>query len=97
VDYENLGGLAAHYWFTSGEVVFGEEWRPIDDEKRQIPAAFTAYFRAKEIGDIPPGVALVLALSMYTTARIARPTVRERIAGFGGWIKGRWNKWRGRK
>lgn len=94
VDYENIGGMCATLWFSGGETVFGEEWRPNETEAKQIPEAFTAYCRAKEIGDLPPGIALALALGVYTVARVSKPTVRERIGGFGGYVKGRWRRWR---
>jgi hypothetical protein len=87
VDYDNLGNLAAGAWFSGGETVFGEEWKPNSAEEKQVPAAFTAYFRAKEIGDIPPGVALALALGNYTVTRLTRPTVRERFGLGWQWFK----------
>jgi hypothetical protein len=94
VDYENLGNMCAGLWFSGGENVFGPDWVPNDQEREGIPKAFTQYFRAKEIGDIPPGVALCLALGTYSLTRWSKPTVRERIAGFGALVKGRWRSWR---
>jgi hypothetical protein len=93
-DYENLGNMAASLWFSGGETIFGDEWRPNPAESDGVPKAFTAYFRAKEIGDIPPGVALCLALGTYSVARITRPTVKARFVQGWLWVKGRWSSWR---
>lgn len=97
VEYENLGRMAAGYWFGVGETLLGEDWKPNGTEEKQIPEAFTAYFRANEIGDIPPGVALCLALGVYTVTRVNKPSIRERFAHMRLSFAQRVAKWRGKK
>jgi len=92
-DYENMGNLAAGWWFSGGEVLFGPDWKPNDAEEKQIPKAFAEYFRAKGLADIPPGVALALGLGMYSVTRFTRPTVKQRMLGGLAWGRDKVRGW----
>src|SRR5271163_1870457 len=57
------------------------------DEREFLSQAFGDYFVAKQITDLPPGMVLVSALSMYYLPRFREPKVRERGGKIGAWFK----------
>ena len=88
-----LGQVAANLVFTLGVGLGGDEWRPeIDpttgkDEPAHMTTAFGDYFHAKNMQDIPPGVALVLAVAMYAAPRFAKPKTQTRVGNFAKRMK----------
>lgn len=86
VDYKALGETAATLWFNVPQPLLGEEWGPNDSEPRLIADAFTRYFKATGVNDIPPGMALVLVLTSYTMARMTKPTIKDRFVMGWKWI-----------
>jgi hypothetical protein len=96
VDYENMGRMAAGFWFGLGENLLGPDWKPNSTEEQEVPKAFTDVFRHYDIGDIPPGVALCLVLGVYTVGRLNKPTVRQRLTFGRAWFKEKIASWRKR-
>ena len=86
------GDAAASALITLGVVVGGDEWNPITDaetgidEKANLSHAFGDYFEAKEMTDIPPGVALTIAISAYVIPRFTMPKTKTRVQRFKEWI-----------
>jgi len=86
------GEGAASALITLGVVLGGEEWHPITDdqhgidEKAQLQGAFGDYFEAKEMTDIPPGVALTIAISAYALPRFTMPKTKSRLQRFKEWV-----------
>ena len=87
VDYDASAQVAATLWFAVGELILGSDWAPEKNEPQIIKGAFKTYFVANGIGDIPPGIALALALGGYAAVRAQKPTVSERIGKVTAWIK----------
>jgi len=74
-------------------MLFGASGKYRDnDERKAVAEAYRDYFKASGIGDIPPGVALAIALSIYALPRAMEPEPRNRIKEaairFARWIKG---------
>jgi len=85
IKFQVAGAIAAETIFSMGQMFGGAEWAPVVDKKQGINErefmtdSFTAYFTAKEISDLPPGLVLLAALGSYTGKRIA-PVVKAKIA-----------------
>ena len=85
------GDAAANSLIMLGVVLGGEEWHPIKDEstgldeKAHLTMAFGDYFEAKEMTDIPPGVALTIAVSAYALPRFTMPQTKTRMQKFKEW------------
>lgn len=87
VDYEQMARTAANLWFNVPQLVFGEEWAPETAEVTPIKDAFKDYFEAEKLPRIPPSWGLALVLLTYTTKRVTKPTIKERIYGAVEWVK----------
>lgn len=80
------GVSAANALITLGVALGGDEWQPIVnheqgiDERAQLENAFGAYFEAKGLRDIPPGVALTIAVGAYALPRFTRPKTQKRVS-----------------
>lgn len=66
----------------------GEEWAPIKfpdkgfDEQADMEEAFTNWFYAKNIPDIPPTVELMLVIGAYAGLRLTMPATQSKLKGF---------------
>ena len=83
------GMAMASMIFLVGQQLGGEEWKPLKneelglDESDVMNQACVNYCKAKGVRDIPPGWALVIALSMYSLPRLNKPKTSNRIKA--GW------------
>jgi hypothetical protein len=90
---EIAGKIAADHTFLIGVLIGGEDWKPIINaemginEQDFITQAYTAYFRAAGIIEIPPGWMLIIALSSYAIPRFTMPRTKTRLVRAGQWIK----------
>lgn len=97
------GEAAASALIMLGVVVGGDEWNPVIDEssgldeRQNLSHAFGDYFEQKELTDIPPGVALTIAISAYMIPRFTMPKTQTRFQTFKEWIATKLAKRRVRK
>lgn len=96
--------ISAGGFINIGVMIFGEEWLPEQkpvDEHRLIVQAFDDYYKVKGVADIPPGVALVIALGGYGIKRLAKPNTKTKFQLIVGSVieraKGIFNRLRGKK
>lgn len=84
---------AANMYIGTGLMIFGMEWQPSPDksDREMLVIAFEDYFRSKGVVDIPPGIALSLALFSYAVPRLSQPQTSSRIALGWAWVKYRIN------
>lgn len=79
------GVAAAEMLFGVGQVIGGEEWAPMKnekiglDERAMMHDAFGNYFVATNRKDIPPGAALGFAMIAYIAPRFAMPKTQARF------------------
>jgi hypothetical protein len=79
------GNFAAGALLQIGVLAGGEEWQPrLDkesglDEQQMLQCAFGDYFVAKGITDIPPGIALTIAIGGYMMPRFFMPKTKTRM------------------
>jgi hypothetical protein len=89
VNYEAMGQAVASMWFNGGEMLLGPEWAPNtqEGEHTAVAGAFATYFKAVQMKDLPPGIALCFVLGIYTLKRATKPTVKSKLELFGAWVK----------
>lgn len=86
------GAMAANLLLTLGIVAGGDEWQPINDpanginEKQMLEGAFADYFEATGKTDIPPSMALVVAIGAYSLPRFTMPKTQSRVGKLKTWI-----------
>ena len=86
------GEAAAGALITLGVVIGGDEWNPQINvehglnERENLSHAFGDYFEQKEMTDIPPGVALTIAISAYILPRFTMPKTQTRVQRFKEWV-----------
>lgn len=76
-----VGVYAATALVTMGRLWGGDEWEPQKDpidEKANLDKAFGDYFVAKEVTDLPAGLALSIAVLGYAAPRFFMPTTKQR-------------------
>jgi hypothetical protein len=97
------GANAASLLVMLGMGIGGEEWAPRKDdkigmdEKAMLDCAFGDYFVANNMGDIPPGWALVAAVGMYSLPRFTMPKTRTRLQKVKGWFAAKYVQWKARR
>jgi len=79
------GTMAANLVLQIGIVAGGQEWQPRRDEqsgldeKVMLESAFADYFEATGKTDIPPGMALTVAVGAYALPRFTMPQTQTRL------------------
>lgn len=76
---EMLGGL----FFGATVSVFGEEWKPKPHERELLQDSLARYCESQQMGDIPPGIALVLCVGMYAVPRLNEPETKSKLRKWG--------------
>lgn len=90
------GTMTANLILQIGIVAGGEEWQPRVnaeiglDEKTMLENAFADYFEATGKTDIPPGMALTIAIGAYALPRFTMPKTQSRIGKAKDAIKKWW-------
>jgi hypothetical protein len=89
--------------FMLGIVAGGSEWQPRVDnsiglnEAETMTKAWRDYYASKGIRDIPPGVALTIALTAYTLPRAMMPQTQGRLKRVKNWLGSKWLAWKSRR
>lgn len=90
------GTMAANLVIQLGIVAGGSEWQPRVhqesglDEKVMLENAFADYFEATGKTDIPPGMALTVAIGAYSLPRLTMPQTQTRMQKAKKGIKQWW-------
>jgi hypothetical protein len=72
--------LCANVLINGGVQLFGPHWAPIDkQEGDSLKGAFKDYFDSIGGVDLPPGIALVIAVGMYTLPRVMHEETQKKI------------------
>jgi hypothetical protein len=72
--------LCANILINGGVQLFGPHWAPIDkQEGDSLKGAFKDYFDSIGGVDLPPGIALVIAVGMYTLPRVMHEETQKKI------------------
>tara|TARA_R110000737_G_C14623309_1_gene493996 strand:- start:5709 stop:6473 length:765 start_codon:yes stop_codon:yes gene_type:complete len=87
------GVMTANLLLQVGIVAGGSEWYPqrdVDsglDEKRMLENAFADYFEATGKQDLPPSMALMVAVGAYALPRFTMPKTKTRVQKMTSGIK----------
>lgn len=85
----------AGYSVLDGVFAGNGEWLPESDaEHVALRGALATYLRHKQTDDLPPGLALSLALATYGARRFSKPNTLTRLRLFAYWIKSKIWAWR---
>lgn len=85
-EYDVAGHAAAMIFVTTGTILLGADFQPENEgEHEQVANAFACWCEANNINDVPPGIALAIALSGYIGKRLYKPTVSERLGFAVSW------------
>lgn len=94
--YQAAGAVMAETIFSIGQMFMGREWAPVQtegmDERAAMADAWAQYFRAKGIHDIPPGVAVSIAMASYALPRLALESTRTKMGRMRSWWANRKRK-----
>lgn len=93
--YKACGSSTAEMIFIAGQGLGGPEWNPRPEERIYMTEAWTQYFQAKGIEDLPPGVIVATALISYGAPRFTMPETQSRTKKVIGWLKNRIARMRG--
>lgn len=67
------------------------------DERLMLEQAFAEYAESRDMQDIPPGIALSMALMVYITPRLAMTHTQTRMQRFSNWAGSKWLAWKNRR
>jgi hypothetical protein len=85
----------AGYSVLDGAFSGDGEWLPENDgEHVALRGAVATYLRHKGTDDLPPGLAVGLAIATYGAKRISKPNTSTRLRLYVSWIKAKWQSWR---
>ncbi len=76
--------------FGGLEATLGKQWEPAREERESIETATAVYCEANNIGDLPPGIMLAVAVGAYAIPRMFHPETKERLTMLGislGFVK----------
>jgi hypothetical protein len=85
---EATAKLCANILINGGVQVFGDHWKPTDKaEAEGLKCAFKDYFDSIGGVNLPPSVALIIAVGMYSAPRVMHPDSQAKIQLWTGKIK----------
>lgn len=80
---EATAKLCANILINGGVQVFGDHWKPSDkNEADGLKCAFKDYFDSIGGVNLPPSVALLIAVGMYSAPRVMHPDSQAKIQGW---------------
>ena len=80
------GAMAASAVFMMCRGFGGKEWEPSETEVAMQSSAWGAYFYAKDISDVPPGMMLCIALGSYAGPRFQMPETKAKVSPVKTWV-----------
>lgn len=70
-----------------------DEWKPSEAEHRTLTHATARFMDSRNLDDLPPGVALVIAFGLYAIPRLAaKEKTKTKVGAFFGWVGKLWKK-----
>ena len=100
---QNTAGLVVSGMFSNCCLITGqylddlEIWTLKQEERLMMDNAFVDYFDAKEMKDLPPGVALVSAMSIVILPRLMQPKAKSKLSTVASGISLKWKEWRSKR
>ncbi|KKN30037.1 hypothetical protein LCGC14_0838100 [marine sediment metagenome] len=98
----DTGRQIAESIFALGQLIGGDEWAPIInekygiDERAQMQSAWVVYCEAKGMSDLPPGIVVAITMIGYAVPRFAMPKTKSRWQRAKQWTVNLYFKWSNR-
>ncbi len=90
---ESAAALVDTVTGTLGAIFDPDEWKPTESEHRTLTSATARFMESRNLDDLPPGVALVIAAALYAIPRmVAKEKTRGKLSSFFGWARKLWTK-----
>lgn len=99
IESARAAGVAlANVLITTGRAIGGVEWDPVVtdniNERANLENAFADYCQVKGVSDIPPGIALTMAIGAYVLPRFTMPVTKTRVSKFKDWMQAKIANWK---
>ena len=99
------GKFAAGALIQLGVTIGGDEWMPTTvqteggpiSEQAGLEYAFGNYFESQGLTDIPPGIALAIAVGGYALPRFTKPKTKSQLGKLKDFIGSKYLAWRSRR
>ena len=85
-EYRIAAEAACAITYALGMTIGGDEWSPTTDEHAQLLPAWETYLKTKQVRDVPPGLALTIAMLAYAGPRFSRPKTLSRLQKIKLWF-----------
>lgn len=88
LQYKNAAAVTVQSLVILGYCIGGvDEWKPENDELIAMQLAWTEYYKAKGITDMPPWIGVAIATGGYAMPRFSKPKTKERLTAIFAGIK----------
>lgn len=95
VDYKLMAETTFDISISVAASALGPEWSPKDEQERQMVCVpMAAYFKSKQMKDLPPNLALALVVTAYAAPRFREPSTAGKMRLFWAWCKEQVNRFR---
>lgn len=94
---KNLSIMCVGLMEQTGSMLAGDRAKMGALEAEALSSNFERYFTAKNISDLPVGVALALGIGSYYAKLLQTEEAQPKVQKFGLWIVGKWQRLRGKK
>lgn len=90
--FQHTGAALAGMLVGACVMGISDEWIAKPEEMDELTKSFTAYCRAKNFPDLPPGIVLLGSLAMYALPRLRMPKTEQKLASLVGRFGGAKNR-----
>jgi hypothetical protein len=88
VDYAAMSGAVFDMATSTLGIALGPEWlAKSPEEKQMVCVPLQAYFQAKQVEDLPPGLMLTFVLVAYSVPRLKEPPTAGKLKLGWQWLK----------
>lgn len=88
VDHAAMAAVVFDMSTSAAVVAIGEEWKPSNPAEREmVVSAIAAYFKSKDVKDVPPGLMLSFVVLAYSLPRFSKPNTSGKLKLAWQWVK----------
>lgn len=88
VDYAAMSGAVFDMATSTLGIALGPEWLPKNPQEREMVCVpLQAYFSAKQVEDLPPGLMLTFVLVAYAVPRMKEPPTANKLRLGWQWLR----------
>lgn len=88
VDHAAMAAVVFDMSTSAAVVAIGEEWKPSNSAEREmVVSAIAAYFKSKDVKDVPPALMLSFVVLAYSLPRLTKPNTSNKLKLAWQWVK----------